>query len=101
MADLQHAMFTILLSDRLHLAPIADKPLHNVLDIATGECSWQLHPQATDVFHGHWNLGDRFWYVSAPTLALVMTELRTCYMTAEKYPSASIVGTDLSIIQPN
>lgn len=35
--DLQHAMFTQLIGNRLSVAPIDTIPLHNVLDIATGK----------------------------------------------------------------
>lgn len=37
--DLQHAMCLEMMGTRLHLAPIEGKPLANVLDFATGECS--------------------------------------------------------------
>jgi hypothetical protein len=35
--DLQHAILKELLGNRLAIAPIDTIPLHNVLDIATGE----------------------------------------------------------------
>ena len=48
--DVQHAKFTTLLDDRLHLAPIAQPP-QNILDLGTGTGIWAIemadrHPSA-------------------------------------------------------
>ncbi|KAF4637046.1 hypothetical protein G7Y89_g1041 [Cudoniella acicularis] len=61
--DLQHHLFLLTLRGKLHLAPIENMQLHNVMDIATGTGIW-----ATDF--------------------------------ASAFPSANVLGTDLSPIQP-
>lgn len=60
--DLHHEVFLLLLSRKLHLAPI--KNPHRILDLGTGTGLW-----AVDM--------------------------------ADKYPSALVIGTDLSPIQPH
>ncbi|KAF5020048.1 hypothetical protein F66182_7929 [Fusarium sp. NRRL 66182] len=49
--DLQHCKFTMLMGNRLHLAPIPDYP-HKILDLGTGSGIWAIdmaeqHPSAT------------------------------------------------------
>ncbi|KAI9658035.1 MAG: hypothetical protein M1821_002695 [Bathelium mastoideum] len=61
--DLQHTIFLLLFEDKLHLAPLDNSNLHNVLDFATGTGIWAIE-------------------------------------FAEHYPSANVVGTDLTPIQP-
>ncbi|KAK7943495.1 S-adenosyl-L-methionine-dependent methyltransferase, partial [Apiospora aurea] len=59
--DLQHRAFTVLLGDRLYLAPI--KEPRRVLDLATGTGIWAID-------------------------------------FAREHPQAEVIGTDLSLIQP-
>ncbi|KAI9931480.1 hypothetical protein ASPWEDRAFT_169675 [Aspergillus wentii DTO 134E9] len=61
--DLAHHMFTILLGNRLVLAPISDN-IQNVLDVGTGTGIWAID-------------------------------------FADEYPSAEVIGSDLSPIQPS
>jgi len=61
--DLTHHMFTMVLGDKLHLAPIGPNP-QNVLDIGTGTGLW-------------------------------------CIEMGDDYPSAQILGNDLSAVQPS
>jgi len=73
------------LDGKLHIAPIEDMAggLHNVLDIGTGTGNWAI------------DFGKPEFVPS--------TFLNTCkltYILANAYPSASVVGTDLSPIQP-
>ena len=56
--DLHHEIFLKILNERLHLAPIADRP-QRILDIGTGTGIW-----AIDI--------------------------------AEMYPSAKVIGTDIT-----
>lgn len=68
--------FLLSLGD-LHLAPISETP-HNVLDIGTGTGIWAID----------------FGMPVIQSSGAILT------LTAEKYPSANVVGTDLSPIQP-
>jgi SAM-dependent methyltransferase len=61
--DLTHHMFTMVLGDKLHLAPIGSNP-QNILDIGTGTGLW-------------------------------------CIEMGDDYPSAQILGNDLSAVQPS
>ncbi|EAU35311.1 conserved hypothetical protein [Aspergillus terreus NIH2624] len=61
--DIAHHMFTMLLDNRLVLAPI-NKSIQNVLDVGTGTGIWAID-------------------------------------FADEYPSAQVIGTDLSPIQPS
>ncbi|KAG2411991.1 hypothetical protein HFD88_009547 [Aspergillus terreus] len=61
--DIAHHMFTMLLDNRLVLAPI-NKNIQNVLDVGTGTGIWAID-------------------------------------FADEYPSAQVIGTDLSPIQPS
>jgi methylase of polypeptide subunit release factors len=76
MADLQHHLFLLSLGD-LHLAPISKTP-HNVLDIGTGTGIWAID-FGTLILH--------------PSDAILTS-------TAQQYPTANVLGTDLSPIQP-
>ncbi|KAF8242068.1 S-adenosyl-L-methionine-dependent methyltransferase [Wilcoxina mikolae CBS 423.85] len=60
--DLHHEIFLLLLSNRLHLAPIGPTP-HRILDVGTGTGIWAIE-------------------------------------IADAYPTASVIGTDISPIQP-
>ncbi|KAH8744170.1 S-adenosyl-L-methionine-dependent methyltransferase [Hyaloscypha finlandica] len=61
--DISHHMFTLLLENKLFLAPISSKP-QRVLDVGTGTGIWALD-------------------------------------FADEFPSAEVIGTDLSPIQPS
>jgi len=61
--DLTHHMFTMVLGDKLHLAPIGSNP-QNILDIGTGTGLW-------------------------------------CIEMGDDYPTAQILGNDLSAVQPS
>ncbi|KAK8016171.1 hypothetical protein PG993_014360 [Apiospora rasikravindrae] len=79
--DLQHKMWEITLDGNLHLAPIGPSPQH-VLDIATGSGIWAMDFGAT------------------PPLFTKQRRTSTDLGTADAYPSAVVIGTDLSPIQP-
>lgn len=61
--DLQHALFAVLLNQKLFLAPLGENP-QNILDIGTGTGIWAIE-------------------------------------MANLYPSARVIGSDLSPIQPD
>ncbi|KAI9732312.1 MAG: hypothetical protein M1834_004036 [Cirrosporium novae-zelandiae] len=49
--DIQHKMWTLILSGKLYLAPLNEDEIHDVVDIATGTGNWAIdfadaHPQA-------------------------------------------------------
>ncbi|KAI9821673.1 MAG: hypothetical protein M1827_002254 [Pycnora praestabilis] len=60
--DMKHHVFTLIMNDRLHLAPLGSN-LQKILDIGTGTGIWVMQ-------------------------------------MADEYPSAEVIGTDLSPIQP-
>jgi hypothetical protein len=68
----------------LACAPVDTIPLHNVLDFATGTGLWAIE------FGSYISI--RFTYSSTTT---------NCITKAEQNPSAIVIGTDLSAIQPN
>jgi ubiquinone/menaquinone biosynthesis C-methylase UbiE len=74
---MQHKMWSITLDEKLHLAPIGPNP-QNVLDIGTGTGIWAIE------------FGS---YLSAH-----IQQILSCQ--GECYPSARVIGTDLSLIQP-
>lgn len=65
--------------NKLSLVPLEDKQLHNVLDIGTGTGIWAIDFGVWDCF-----------YVEETLLSIA----------AIRNPSAYVVGTDLSPIQP-
>jgi ubiquinone/menaquinone biosynthesis C-methylase UbiE len=65
------------MDDKLHLAPLTNPK--NVLDIATGTGIWAIE------------FGD---------FALAIMLSFRSFVTAQQYPSATVLGTDLSPIQP-
>lgn len=78
---MQNKMWSITLDKKLHLAPIGANP-QSVLDIATGTGIWAIdfgtHPPISP---------------SSPNHHLLLSAAYT-------YPSARVIGTDLSVIQP-
>jgi methylase of polypeptide subunit release factors len=76
--DIQHQLFVLTLHGKLHLAPLS-KQIHNVLDIATGTGIWAI---------------DFGMYAGIPQVI----HAKLC--EAIKYPTANVLGTDLSPIQP-
>jgi methylase of polypeptide subunit release factors len=80
--DLQHHLFLLTLDGKLYNAPIQDLPggLHNVLDIGTGTGIWAIDFGKSPNHHSH-----------------------VCLLTivpASEFPSANVIGIDLSPIQP-
>ncbi|KAK8044233.1 hypothetical protein PG993_004257 [Apiospora rasikravindrae] len=82
--DLQHQGFKILLEDRLYLAPI--KEPRRVLDIGTGTGIWAIDfgSSPPSPFSGDYPIG-------------LLTNRGE---TAQAHPQAEVIGTDLSLIQP-
>jgi ubiquinone/menaquinone biosynthesis C-methylase UbiE len=74
---MQHKMWSITLDEKLHLAPIGPNP-QNVLDIGTGTGIWAIE------------FGS---YLSVHIQQILSFQ-------GECYPSARVIGTDLSLIQP-
>jgi ubiquinone/menaquinone biosynthesis C-methylase UbiE len=81
--DLQHHLYKLMLDERLYLAPIKKNP-QNVLDIGTGTGLWAIE----------FGSSMRQEYRS-----IRYRMLR--YHAADENPSAVVVGTDLSPIQPS
>jgi methylase of polypeptide subunit release factors len=79
--DLQHHLLLILLDNELHLAPI-DKNVQNVLDVGTGTGIWAIEFGKSPLDGKH-------------------PELTNFCLSATRYPSASVIGSDLSPIQPD
>jgi len=77
--DIQHQLFVHTLHGKLHLAPLGEG-IHNVLDIATGTGIWAIDFGACGTFPQ-----------SGPHCLILL---------AVKYPTANVLGTDLSPIQP-
>jgi SAM-dependent methyltransferase len=78
--DMQHHLWFIALHDQLHLAPINPNP-QNVLDMGTGT--------------GIWAIG------FGRTIQVKKLEyLLKLFFVAMRYPSAQVIGSDLSPIQP-
>jgi hypothetical protein len=81
--DLQHHLFLLTVSGHLYLAPIKDLPtgVHNVLDIATGTGIWAIEfgTYLCPIFNRSW----------------LLTTTK-----ASEFPSANVIGIDLSPIQP-
>jgi ubiquinone/menaquinone biosynthesis C-methylase UbiE len=77
--DLQHQLMLLTLNTKLHLAPV-DMNIHNVLDVGTGTGRWAIE------FGG---LSSFFKTVDTKKSNL-----------AEQFPSAHVLGSDLSPIQP-
>ena len=75
--DMQHKMWSITLDEKLHLAPIGSNP-QNVLDIGTGTGIWAI--EFGSYFSAH------------------IQQNTDCQ--GECYPSARVIGTDLSLIRP-
>jgi hypothetical protein len=82
-SDLQHHLFKLTFDGKLYLAPLKDIKggIHNSLDIATGTGIWALE----------------FGLTPIPTIS---AHVLTCPL-ANEFPSASVIGTDLSPIQPD
>lgn len=77
--DLQHQLWPITLLDELVLAPI--KTPQNVLDIGTGTGIWTIE------------LGIHFYPIKTFEAHLTLI--------ANRNPSATVIGSDLSPIQPD
>jgi methylase of polypeptide subunit release factors len=75
------------LKGKLHLAPIENIPLHNVLDLATGTGIW-----ATD-FGASPSSKSSCSFVSKSSNTFDI-------FLANAFPQANVLGTDLSPIQP-
>ncbi|KAK8085652.1 hypothetical protein PG997_006923 [Apiospora hydei] len=82
--DLQHQAFKVLLEDRLYLAPIREP--QRVLDIGTGTGIWAIDFGSSP--------RPPFWVIIPPAL------LTNRLGTAQAHPQAEVIGTDLSLIQP-
>ena len=78
--DMQHHLWFIALHDQLHLAPINPNP-QNVLDMGTGTGIWAIDFGTTILVRQPEHL-----LISPPA--------------AMRYPSAQVIGSDLSPIQP-
>jgi hypothetical protein len=79
--DLSSHMLSLLLNGGLHWAPIGQNP-HWILDLATGTGIWAidiglLHPRYLVIPNDGW------------------------YCKADQYPSAEVLGNDISAIQPS
>lgn len=94
--DMKHSMVKMLCNYKLHFAPIGPNP-HEILDIGTGTGSWAIESE--------WDLGIFFCPKGGGRLRIrfLLLELinhLTC-VVGESYPSASVLGVDLSPIQPD
>lgn len=85
--DLQHHLMLLILDGKLHVAPIENIKggLHNVLDIATGTGIWAIDFGTEAVF----------------SISCLLGSCILINVTANAHPSASVIGTDLSPIQPD
>lgn len=80
--DMKHAMMKLLCSRRLHFAPIGDNP-QQMLDIGTGTGIWSIESEFCLIVQAR-------GYVT------------NLYSTVgDQFPSAQVLGVDLSPIQPD
>lgn len=93
MIDLQHHLF-MLTFGTLHIAPLPSS-LHNVLDIGTGTGLWAIE-------FGMKELPAEFQSQSIPPFhdQFLGEKLTVNFYTAQDYPMAKVIGSDLSPIQP-
>lgn len=78
--DMKHAMMKLLCSRRLHFAPIGDNP-QQILDIGTGTGIWSIESE----------FDSAIWTFYANLYSTV----------GDQFPSAQVLGVDLSPIQPD
>ena len=85
------------MEDKLHLAPIGPNP-QNVLDVATGQ---KLYHMSASEFILTLDLGTGIWAIEFGECRN-LSHCRTSdhILAAQQYPSARVLGTDLSAIQP-
>lgn len=77
--DMKHAMVRLLSGQKLHFAPIDENP-QNILDIGTGTGIWAIESKVNSLF--------------------IFVSVTNSTIVGEQYPSAHVLGIDLSPIQP-
>ena len=93
-------MLTLAFEGNLHLAPISSNP-QNVLDFATGMSFTELQLTLLWPWTRYGNLGYLIWWVLKATQLISPQVVLSNFMSiAQQYPSAQVLGTDLSAIQP-
>jgi hypothetical protein len=80
-------MITMLLDDRLFLAPLGDD-VDKVLDVGTGTGIWAMYVSCRSFFPPSYHLS------CLPTRSI------PCSDFADQFPASTVIGTDLSPIQP-
>jgi SAM-dependent methyltransferase len=89
--DLKHAMVKLLCAGQLHFAPIGEHP-QEILDIGTGTGIWAIESMY-EIFFMEDQVGPSYGSPKMLTMA--------AYLVGDQFPSAKVVGVDLSPIQPS
>jgi len=87
---MQHELFKLSLGGRLNLAPLVNP--RSALDIGTGTGIWAV--DFGKLFRLPFTPNNSFAFLLALLLLFLIT------LTAIQHPSADVMGTDLSPIQP-